>query len=135
MTVVAVITLANLRGVREAGNIFAIPTYLFVGTALLMIVLGAWQIVVGGEGASYPSMQDASIDMASMAILLLAMRAFASGAVALTGTEAIATGVPSFDPPESKNAATTLAVMAVLLATLVHRHHLPRQRLRRGAKR
>ncbi len=118
VTVVAVITLANLRGVREAGNIFAIPTYLFVGTALLMIVLGGWQIIVGGEGASYPSMQDASIDMASLAILLLAMRAFASGAVALTGTEAIATGVPSFDPPESKNAATTLAVMAVLLATL-----------------
>ncbi len=118
VVVVAVITLANLRGVREAGNIFAIPTYLFVGTALLMIVLGAWQIIVGGEGASYPSMQDASIDMASVAILLLAMRAFASGAVALTGTEAIATGVPSFDPPESKNAATTLAVMAVLLATL-----------------
>ena len=53
-----------------------------------------------------------------MAILLLAMRAFASGAVALTGTEAIATGVPSFEPPESKNAATTLAIMAVLLAVL-----------------
>ena len=53
-----------------------------------------------------------------MAILLLALRAFASGAVALTGTEAIATGVPSFKPPEPKNAATTLAVMAVLLAVL-----------------
>ena len=53
-----------------------------------------------------------------MAILLLAMRAFASGAVALTGTEAIATGVPSFEPPESKNAAGTLAIMAVLLAVL-----------------
>ncbi len=118
VVVVAVITLANLRGVREAGNIFAIPTYLFVGTALLMIVLGAWQIVVLGEGAAYPSLQDSSIDIASMAILLLAMRAFASGAVALTGTEAIATGVPAFQPPESKNAATTLAVMAVLLAVL-----------------
>jgi amino acid transporter len=118
VVIVAVITMANLRGVREAGNIFAIPTYLFVGTALLMIVLGGWQIIVGGEGASYPSMQENSIDLASMAILLLAMRAFASGAVALTGTEAIATGVPAFDPPESKNAATTLAVMAVLLAVL-----------------
>jgi amino acid transporter len=116
--VVAVVTLANLRGVREAGNIFAIPTYLFVGTALLMIVLGAWQIIVGGEGSSYPSIQESSMDLASIAILLLAMRAFASGAVALTGTEAIATGVPAFDPPESKNAATTLAVMAVLLAVL-----------------
>ncbi len=118
VTVVAVITLANLRGVREAGNIFAIPTYLFVGTALLMIVLGAWRIIVLGEGASYPSLQDSSVDLASIAILLLAMRAFASGAVALTGTEAIATGVPAFNPPESKNAATTLAVMAALLAVL-----------------
>ncbi len=118
VTVVAAITLANLRGVREAGNIFAIPTYLFVGSALLMIVLGGWQILVAGEGASYPSLQDASVDVASLAILLLAMRAFASGAVALTGTEAIATGVPAFEPPESKNAATTLAVMAVLLAVL-----------------
>ncbi len=118
VAVVAVITLANLRGVREAGNIFAIPTYLFVGTALLMIVLGAWQIVVLGEGAAYPSFQESSVDIASLAILLLAMRAFASGAVALTGTEAIATGVPAFEPPESKNAATTLAVMAALLAVL-----------------
>ena len=118
VAVVAVITLANLRGVREAGNIFAIPTYLFVGTALLMIVLGAWQIVVLGGGAAYPSLQESSVDIASMAILLLAMRAFASGAVALTGTEAIATGVPAFEPPEPKNAASTLAVMAVLLAVL-----------------
>ena len=118
VVVVAVITMANLRGVREAGNIFAVPTYLFVGTALLMIVLGAWQIIVGGEGASYPDIADSSMDLASVAILLLAMRAFASGAVALTGTEAIATGVPAFQPPESKNAANTLAVMAVLLAVL-----------------
>jgi amino acid transporter len=118
VVVVAVITMANLRGVREAGNIFAIPTYLFVGMALLMIVLGAWQIIVGGEGSSYSSMAESSVDFASVAILLLAMRAFASGAVALTGTEAIATGVPAFDPPESKNAASTLAIMAVLLAVL-----------------
>ena len=116
--VVAAITLANLRGVREAGNIFAIPTYLFVGSALLMIALGAWQIIVLGEGASYDAMANSSVDMASVALVLLAMRAFASGAVALTGTEAIATGVPAFEPPESKNAATTLAVMAVLLAVL-----------------
>jgi amino acid transporter len=118
VVVVGLITLANLRGVREAGNIFAVPTYLFVGTALLMIVLGAWQIIIGGEGASYPSIRETSMDLASLSILFLAMRAFASGAVALTGTEAIATGVPSFQPPESRNAATTLAVMAVLLGTL-----------------
>jgi amino acid transporter len=118
VVIVAVITLANLRGVREAGNIFAVPTYLFVGSALLMIVLGAWQILVLGEGSHYPPIEESAMDLASVAILLLAMRAFASGAVALTGTEAIATGVPAFEPPESKNAATTLAVMAILLATL-----------------
>ncbi|MFV2065153.1 MAG: APC family permease, partial [Chloroflexota bacterium] len=118
VTVVAVIALANLRGLREAGNIFTIPTYLFVGSALLMIGLGAWQILVEGAGQGYPELAESSIDLASMAILLLALRAFASGAVALTGTEAIATGVPSFKPPESRNAASTLAVMAILLAVL-----------------
>jgi amino acid transporter len=118
VALVVAITLANLRGVREAGNIFAVPTYLFVGSALLMIGLGAWQILVEGEGAGYPPLSEASSDLAGLALLLLALRAFASGAVALTGTEAIATGVPAFKPPESRNAATTLAVMAVLLATL-----------------
>lgn len=118
VVIVAVITLANLRGVREAGNIFAVPTYLFVGSALLMIVLGGWQLFVGGRGSGYPSLAESSADIASVALVLLAMRAFASGSVALTGTEAIATGVPSFKPPESKNAATTLAIMAVLLAIL-----------------
>lgn len=118
VAVVVLIMLANLRGLREAGNIFAVPTYLFVGAALLMIVLGAWQIVVGGAGAAYPSLADSSVDLASLAILLLAMRAFASGAVALTGTEAIAAGVPAFQPPEARNAASTLAIVAVLLAVL-----------------
>lgn len=118
VVVVALITLANLRGVREAGNIFAVPTYLFVGSAILMIGLGAWQIVVEGGGDPYPPMSEATTDLAGLALVLLVMRAFASGAVALTGTEAIATGVPAFKPPESRNAARTLAVMAVLLAVL-----------------
>jgi amino acid transporter len=118
VSIVAVIMLANLRGVREAGNIFTIPTYLFVGSALLMIVLGAWQILVLGEGVDYPALAESSADLTSLALVLLAVRAFASGAVALTGTEAIATGVPAFKPPESRNAATTLAVMAVLLTVL-----------------
>jgi amino acid transporter len=118
VVLVIVIMLANLRGLREAGNIFAVPTYLFVGAALLMVGLGAWQILVEGEGRSYPPVGDAAADLTGLALILLFMRAFASGAVALTGTEAIATGVPAFKPPESRNAATTLAVMAVLLAVL-----------------
>ncbi len=115
---VFLITIGNLRGLREAGNIFAIPTYLFLGMALLMIGLGAFQIIVVGVDASYPSLSQATADMSSLALVLLAVRAFSAGSVGLTGTEAIATGVPAFKPPEARNAATTLAVMSVILGTL-----------------
>jgi amino acid transporter len=120
---IALIALGNLRGLREAGNIFAIPTYLFVGSALLMIGLGTIRIVLFGE---HGAVAQASVDEAvrqtggavqSLTIILL-LRAFAAGAVALTGTEAIATGVPAFQPPESKNAAATLTAMASLLGVL-----------------
>ena len=117
---IALIAIANLRGLREAGNIFAAPTYLFVGSALIMIAVGAFRIVVLGEGATYgdDDRQPRCRARPSRSAILLLLRAFAAGAVALTGTEAIATGVPAFKPPEAKNAATTLAVMAALLATL-----------------
>jgi amino acid transporter len=115
---VLLITLANLRGLREAGNIFAVPTYLFLGSALLMIGLGAWQIIVDGQGASYPQMAEQAGDLTSVALVLILLRAFSAGAVGLTGTEAIATGVPAFKPPEARNAATTLAIMSVILGTL-----------------
>jgi amino acid transporter len=116
---IALITVANLRGIREAGNIFAVPTYLFVGSALLMIAIGAYRIVVLGEHRPYdPGVVEAAGSSLEAVSILLILRAFAAGAVALTGTEAIATGVPAFQPPESRNAATTLAVMAALLGTL-----------------
>ena len=116
---IGLIAIANLRGLREAGNIFAAPTYLFIVSALLMIGVGAFRIVVLGEGATYaPTIADQATGLIEPITLLLVFRAFAAGAVALTGTEAIATGVPAFKPPESRNAATTLAVMAALLATL-----------------
>jgi amino acid transporter len=116
---IGLITLGNLRGLREAGNIFAVPTYLFVGSALLMIAVGVFRIVVLGEGASYgPELQDQIEGTIEPLTAILILRAFAAGAVALTGTEAIATGVPAFQPPEAKNAATTLAVMAGLLGVL-----------------
>lgn len=115
---VVLITLANLRGLREAGNIFAIPTYVFLGMALLMIGLGAYQILFQGLGTSYPSLSESAVDMSTLALVLLAARAFSGGAVGLTGTEAIATGVPAFQPPEARNAAATLAVMSVILGTL-----------------
>jgi len=116
---IGLITLANLRGVREAGNIFAVPTYLFLFSALLMIALGAYRIVVLGErGLPPPEVVEATATTAGSVGILVLLRAFASGAVALTGTEAIATGVPSFQPPESRNAARTIMTMAVILATL-----------------
>jgi amino acid transporter len=115
----SLITLGNLRGLREAGNIFAVPTYLFIGSALLMIAVGLFRIVVLGEGATYgPELQEQVSGTFQPLTAILVLRAFAAGAVALTGTEAIATGVPAFEPPESKNAATTLAVMAALLGVL-----------------
>jgi amino acid transporter len=115
----ALITLANLRGVREAGNIFAVPTYLFMFSAFAMIAIGAYRIVVLGEvHAPPPEVVAATAETAGATSVFLLLRAFASGAVALTGTEAIATGVPAFKPPESRNAATTLLVMAGVLTIL-----------------
>ncbi|HXG26029.1 MAG TPA: APC family permease [Candidatus Binatia bacterium] len=115
---IVLITIGNLRGLRESGNIFAIPTYLFVVSALLMIAIGVFRVVVNGEGAQ-PVLEDQGApDLLSGVGILLLIRAFASGSVALTGTEAIANGVPAFKPPEPKNAATTLGVVAALLACL-----------------
>jgi amino acid transporter len=113
------IMIGNLRGLRESGNIFAIPTYLFLGSALLMIGIGTFRIVVLGEHRAPSPEEIAALDHTTQAVgVLILLRAFASGAVALTGTEAIATGVPAFKPPESKNAATTLMAMAGILAVL-----------------
>src|SRR5829696_7854218 len=117
---IALITLGNLRGLREAGTIFAIPTYLFLGSAFLMIAIGAFRIVFAGDTGPTPTPEvvAAMQDTAEGLTILILLRAFASGAVALTGTEAIATGVPAFQPPEARNAARTLMVMAVILGTL-----------------
>jgi amino acid transporter len=116
---IGLITIGNLRGLREAGTLFAIPTYLFVGSALLMILIGSIRIIVFGERGEYSAELANQVGESFQAVsLLLLLRAFAAGAVALTGTEAIATGVPAFQPPEAKNASTTLAVMAALLGVL-----------------
>ena len=115
---IVLITIGNLRGLRESGNIFAIPTYLFVGSALLMIAIGVFRIIVQGEGAPPPDPLPGAPDPLDAVGILLLLRAFAAGSVALTGTEAIANGVPAFKPPEPRNAAQTLVAMAALLAIL-----------------
>ena len=117
---IALITLGNLRGLREAGNVFAIPTYLFLGSAFLMIGMGVVRILFMGDTGPAPSPEVIRVtrETAQNDGILILLRAFASGAVALTGTEAIATGVPAFKPPESRNAAQTLMTMALILGTL-----------------
>jgi len=114
---VLLIMVGNMRGLRESGNIFAIPTYLFVFSALLMIVIGIAK-VLNGEGVPAAGVAASTTDLWNVAGMVLVLRAFAGGSVALTGTEAIANGVPAFKPPEPRNAAATLTAMAILLAVL-----------------
>ena len=114
---ISLITIANLRGLRESGNIFAVPTYLFVGLALAIVAIGVWRTVTGTV-VPVPVRPD-TVPFGSEALgLALLLKAFASGSVALTGVEAIANGVPAFKPPEAKNAANTMTAMAILLAVL-----------------
>jgi amino acid transporter len=114
---IGLITVANLRGLRESGNIFAVPTYLFVGLALGIVVIGVSQILTGAAAPVPPRPDSVPLGTEALGILLL-LRAFAGGSVALTGVEAIANGVPAFKPPESRNAGNTMTVMAVLLGIL-----------------
>ncbi len=114
---IALITIANLRGLREAGLIFASPTYIYVGLALLMIGVGLVR-VASGQGPASPLPTDVVPFGTEPLGIFLLLRAFAAGSVALTGVEAIANGVPAFKPPESKNAANTMITMAVLLGVL-----------------
>jgi amino acid transporter len=115
---IVLITLGNMRGLRESGNIFAIPTYLFVGSSMVMIAIGVYRILVLGEGHAPTDPLPGSPSALEMVGPLLLIRAFASGSVALTGTEAIANGVPAFKPPEPRNAAITLSAVAAILAVL-----------------
>ncbi|MBV9598430.1 MAG: APC family permease, partial [Chloroflexi bacterium] len=118
MTVGAVllIVLANLRGLRESGTIFAAPTYLFV---IMMYVLIVWGLVrlTTGDYSYTPPPSVRSFGAEPLTIFLV-LRAFAQGCSAMTGTEAISNGVPAFKPPESNNARTTLVWMGVLLGTM-----------------
>jgi len=114
---ITLITIANLRGLREAGLLFASPTYLFVGLALLLVGAGLFGLASGSLTSAPVPPTAAPLGTEAVTIFLL-LRAFASGSVALTGVEAIANGVPAFKPPESKNAANTMTMMAILLGVL-----------------
>jgi amino acid transporter len=114
---VILVTAANLRGLRESGNIFALPTYLFLFMALLAIAVGIANTLMGqAHDLGTPAYALAPGTQAVGLFLLL--HTFAGGSVALTGVEAIANGVPAFKPPEAKNAANTLVAMALLLGVI-----------------
>ncbi len=115
---ISLITIGNLRGLRESGNIFAVPTYLFVGLALLIVVGGVVRIVTGTVHALPPQPDAVPLGATEQLSIFLLLRAFAGGSVALTGVEAIANGVPAFKKPEAKNAANTMITMAVLLGVV-----------------
>lgn len=119
---IVLLTLMNLRGVKESGKLFAIPTYLFVAGVFVMIVWGAFRGLVLGDTMHAPT-SDYEIKpehqgLAGFALVFLLLRAFSSGCAALTGVEAISNGVPAFRKPKSKNAATTLAMMGLLAVTM-----------------
>jgi amino acid transporter len=113
---VAMLTLGNLRGIRESGTIFAIPTYFFILSFGAMIAVGLVRLALGDDlQAAHP--EEAIEEGAAAVSLFLVLRAFSSGAAALTGIEALAEGVPSFKAPEARNAAVTMSWMALILAT------------------
>ncbi|MFC8505632.1 APC family permease [Streptomyces sp. NPDC057411] len=117
---VAVLAWLNLRGVRESGRWFALPTYAFIAVIYLMFAVAAVRMASGAtiraESADLPV--EAVSTYSGIALVLLGLRAFASGCTALTGVEAISNGVPAFEKPKSRNAAMTLAVMGGLSVTM-----------------
>jgi len=120
VVVVAFITLGNLRGVREAGTLFALPTYLFIFSMAAVIAVGFVKVAVGDAPGSllHGSPPQESVAVTHGLTLFLVLRAFSSGCAALTGIEAISNGVPGFKPPETQNARATLTAMAAILAVL-----------------
>ena len=122
--VIAILVLAslNLRGIRESGTAFAIPTYAFMVGMYIMLAWGFVQIYLldeplRAESASF-EMHSEHGDVLGFALVFLVARAFSSGSAALTGVEAISNGVPAFQKPKSRNAATTLLLLGVIAVSL-----------------
>ncbi|HEX6043276.1 MAG TPA: APC family permease [Pyrinomonadaceae bacterium] len=115
------IAIANLRGVRESGALFATPTYAFVVSFLFMIVFGLFHYFIHGGAAPVPTQEELKTaegySLQPLTLFLL-LGAFSNGCAALTGIEAISNGVQAFKRPEARNAATTLVWMAILLTTM-----------------
>ena len=117
---VVLLTVGNLRGLKESGKIFAAPTYIYISVLGLLVVYGLGRVYLGHiEPVPFDAKAAEGVAKAGGSLtLFLLLRGFSSGAVALSGVEAISNGVPAFRRPESKNAATTLTVMGLILGTL-----------------
>ncbi|HZU68653.1 MAG TPA: APC family permease [Ktedonobacteraceae bacterium] len=116
VALVILVTIVNLRGVRESGSIFSIPTYIFIGSALLLIIVGVIKSFFIQHNPVIGHFQ--YVKAIEPVTIFLILRSFASGCSAMTGVEAISNGVPAFKRPEPRNAAITLTWMAVILGTL-----------------
>jgi amino acid transporter len=130
---IAMITTANLRGIRESGALFAAPTYIFIASFGGMLAYGFTRWIFGWE-MSMPPRSEVAGEGLEAASLFLILRAFASGCTALTGVEAVSDGVPAFRAPESRNARTVLVWLGAILIVLFmgitflahHYHVVPR---------
>ena len=117
--ILIVITIVNLRGVREAGAAFAVPTYMFVGTLLITVVAGIFRVLLSGGHPTPVVALPAPPAMTTVVSFWLLLKVFASGCTALTGVEAVSNGVKAFREPTVKNAQRTLTVIIFLLAVLL----------------
>ncbi len=119
--IIILVCAANLRGIRESGSAFAIPVYAFIFSIFAMILTGLVEFISGAdvqaESAGFHLQAESSLT--GIALIFLLLKGFSSGSAALTGVEAISNGVPAFKKPKSKNAATTLALMAGLSVSMM----------------
>lgn len=113
------IMMINLRGLKESGKAFAVPTYFFIVMMLVMLIVGMFRYLTGSLGKVVDPPEIEMVHAASGMSLFLLLRAFSSGTTALTGIEAISDGIPAFKEPRTKNAGTTLILMATILSTLL----------------
>jgi amino acid transporter len=114
---VVFMTIINLRGVRESGTVFSVPTYVFIFAMFGLLAFGFWKWITGSLGLA--QLEAETLPLISQQVTtFLILRAFAAGCTALTGVEAISNGIPAFEPPESHNAGRTLIAMVMLLGTM-----------------
>ncbi|RPJ82158.1 MAG: APC family permease, partial [Acidobacteria bacterium] len=114
---VTLLTIGNLRGIRESGRIFAIPTYFFMAGIFTLLGVGAWRYVTGSLGTA-EAVDPLQVRHAAGLTTFAVLTAFSNGCTAMTGVEAVSNGVPAFRPPESRNAAATLFTMAAMAITM-----------------